>query len=112
MADDPAMLRLLAATEAAGSKLVIIGDHRQIGAVGQAGASKPWLPVTEAVCTSLQRTSVRPTPMSAPCWPSCGRGSRKSRHLVCRARAGQGRTGLGAGARSDGRRLGGRRRRR
>ena len=34
MADDPAMLRLLAATEAAGSKLVMIGDHRQIGAVG------------------------------------------------------------------------------
>ena len=38
MADDPAMLRLLAATEAAGSKLVIIGDHRQIGAVGPGGS--------------------------------------------------------------------------
>ena len=38
MADDPAMLRLLAATEAAGrGKVVIIGDHRQIGAVGPAG---------------------------------------------------------------------------
>ena len=38
MADDPAMLRLLVATEAAGSKLVIIGDHRQIGAVGPGGS--------------------------------------------------------------------------
>ncbi len=32
------MLRLLAATEAAGSKLVIIGDHRQVGAVGPGGS--------------------------------------------------------------------------
>ena len=38
MTDDPAMLRLLAATEVAGSKLVIIGDHRQIGAVGPGGS--------------------------------------------------------------------------
>ncbi len=38
MADDPAMLRLLAANEAAGSKLVIIGDHRQVGAVGPGGS--------------------------------------------------------------------------
>ncbi len=38
MTDDPAMLRLLAATEAAGAKLVIIGDHRQLGAVGPGGS--------------------------------------------------------------------------
>jgi ATP-dependent exoDNAse (exonuclease V) alpha subunit len=38
MADDPNMLRLLAATEAAGSKLIIIGDHRQLGAVGPGGS--------------------------------------------------------------------------
>jgi hypothetical protein len=38
MADDPAMLRLLVATEAAGSKLVIVGDHHQIGAVGPGGS--------------------------------------------------------------------------
>ena len=38
MTDDPAMLRLLAATEAAGSKLVIMGDHRQLGAVGPGGS--------------------------------------------------------------------------
>lgn len=38
MADDPATLRLLAATEAAGSKLVVVGDHRQLGAVGPGGS--------------------------------------------------------------------------
>ncbi len=38
MTDDPAMLRLLAATEAGSSKLVIVGDHRQIGAVGPGGS--------------------------------------------------------------------------
>ena len=38
MTDDPNMLRLLVATEAAGSKLVIIGDHRQLGAVGPGGS--------------------------------------------------------------------------
>jgi conjugative relaxase-like TrwC/TraI family protein len=38
MTDDPNMLRLLAATEAAKSKLIIIGDHRQLGAVGPGGS--------------------------------------------------------------------------
>ena len=38
MTDDPAMLRLLAATETAGSKLVVVGDHRQVGAVGPGGS--------------------------------------------------------------------------
>ena len=38
MTDDPSMLRLLAATEAAGSKLIILGDHRQLGAVGPGGS--------------------------------------------------------------------------
>ncbi len=38
MCDDPAMLRLLSTAEAAGSKLIIIGDHRQLGAVGPGGS--------------------------------------------------------------------------
>ncbi|HET6873484.1 MAG TPA: MobF family relaxase, partial [Acidimicrobiales bacterium] len=38
MTDDPNMLRLLAETEAAGSKLIIVGDHRQLGAVGPGGS--------------------------------------------------------------------------
>jgi conjugative relaxase-like TrwC/TraI family protein len=38
MTDDPNTLRLLVATEAAGSKLIVIGDHRQLGAVGPGGS--------------------------------------------------------------------------
>jgi len=38
MCDDPAMLRLLAASEMAGAKLIIVGDHRQLGAVGSGGS--------------------------------------------------------------------------
>jgi hypothetical protein len=38
MCDDPAVLRLLTETEAAGAKLIIVGDHRQLGAVGPGGS--------------------------------------------------------------------------
>ena len=37
MADDPSMLRLLSAAEAAGAKVILVGDHRQLGAVGPGG---------------------------------------------------------------------------
>jgi ATP-dependent exoDNAse (exonuclease V) alpha subunit len=37
MADDPSVLCLLAATETAGSKVVLVGDHLQLGAVGPGG---------------------------------------------------------------------------
>ena len=55
MTDDPAMLRLLAATEAASSKLVIIGDHRQIGAVGPGGSLEALVSRRTATgCTCLR----------------------------------------------------------
>jgi hypothetical protein len=38
MTDDPALLRLLMAADTAGAKTVLVGDHRQLGAVGPAGA--------------------------------------------------------------------------
>jgi len=38
LADDPSVLRLLAAAETAGAKVVIVGDHRQLGAVGLGGS--------------------------------------------------------------------------
>jgi conjugative relaxase-like TrwC/TraI family protein len=43
MTDDPAMLRLLAAAESAGSKVILVGDHRQIGAVGPGGSLEALL---------------------------------------------------------------------
>jgi hypothetical protein len=38
LADDPSVLHLLAAAETAGAKVVMVGDHRQLGAVGPAGS--------------------------------------------------------------------------
>lgn len=37
MADDKAMLKLLAAVDIAGAKAIVIGDHHQLGAVGPGG---------------------------------------------------------------------------
>jgi len=38
MTDDVGLARLAAHTEAAGAKLIVVGDHRQLGAVGPGGA--------------------------------------------------------------------------
>lgn len=38
LADDPSVLRLLAAAETAGAKVIMVGDHRQLGAVGPGGS--------------------------------------------------------------------------
>jgi hypothetical protein len=38
LADDWSVLRLLAAAETAGSKVIMVGDHRQLGAVGPGGS--------------------------------------------------------------------------
>jgi conjugative relaxase-like TrwC/TraI family protein len=38
MTDDPALLRLLVEADTAGAKTILVGDHRQLGAIGPAGA--------------------------------------------------------------------------
>src|SRR5207244_1124536 len=43
MTDDPAMLRLLTAADIAGAKVVLVGDHRQLDAVGPGGAFRAVL---------------------------------------------------------------------
>src|SRR6266540_236119 len=43
MTDDPAMLRLLTACEIAEAKVVLVGDHRQLGPVGPGGALRALL---------------------------------------------------------------------
>src|SRR5207302_1250646 len=43
MTDDPAMLRLLTAADLAGAKVVMVGDHRQLDAVGSGGALRAVL---------------------------------------------------------------------
>jgi conjugative relaxase-like TrwC/TraI family protein len=43
MTDDPAMLRLLTAADLSGAKVVLVGDHRQLDAVGPGGALRAVL---------------------------------------------------------------------
>ena len=43
MTDDPAMLRLLTSADLAGAKVVMVGDHRQLDAVGPGGALRAVL---------------------------------------------------------------------
>jgi len=43
MTDDPALLRLLTAAQIAGAKLVMVGDDRQLGAIGPGGALRALL---------------------------------------------------------------------
>ena len=43
MTDDPAMLRLLTAADLVGAKVVMVGDHRQLDAVGPGGALRAVL---------------------------------------------------------------------
>ena len=43
MVDDPTMLRLLTAAEISGSKVIIVGDHHQLGAVGPGGGLEALL---------------------------------------------------------------------
>jgi hypothetical protein len=52
MTDDPAMLRLLAASERAGSKVILVGDHRQNGCrrTGRQPRSSPRPPHRRGAC--------------------------------------------------------------
>jgi hypothetical protein len=43
MTDDPALLRLLTACQVAGAKVVLVGDHRQLGPVGPGGSLRALL---------------------------------------------------------------------
>ena len=70
LTDDADLLRLVAHVEAAGAKLVLVGDDRQLGAVGPGELSAPWWPGTRVPCTPSARTAARPTPKSERCWPS------------------------------------------
>ncbi len=74
MTDDPNMLRLLAAAEAAGSKLIIVGDHRQLGAVGPGG--------------SLQALAIRHTGSVHALRENVRQSDREERTMLAQLRAG------------------------
>ena len=61
MTDDPDLGRLLAAVERAGAKLVMIGDDRQLGAVGPGGGLGALRRRQLGGCGSSPTTSARPT---------------------------------------------------
>ena len=113
MADDPAMLRLLAATEAAGSKLVIVGDHRQIGAVGPGGSLEALVSRHRGGVHLLTENVRQADPDERAVLAELRAGEvDKAVNWYAQHAAGQGRAGPRGGARPDGRRLGKRRRRR
>ena len=52
MTDDPAVLRLLTEAAPARAKVVLVGDHRQLGAVGPGGVWKALAERHRTPCTS------------------------------------------------------------
>ncbi|MBI2709807.1 MAG: AAA family ATPase [Actinobacteria bacterium] len=76
MADDQAMLQLLAAVDVAGAKAVIVGDHRQLDAVEAGGGLEAPSTGTGPRSTSSTRTSASTNPPSVA--PSSGCATARS----------------------------------
>ena len=75
MTDDVDLVRLNAYVEAAGAKLVLTGDHRQLGPVGPAEPSEPSCAATLTLFTTWPRTAASTTPKSAEHWKRYGTGT-------------------------------------
>ena len=87
MTDDPDMLRLLSETEAAGSKLIIVGDHRQLGAVGPGGSLQALVARHQGSVHALRENVRQADPEErAIAGPATRRQRRTSGQLVCRTR--------------------------
>jgi len=72
MAADRDVAFLLDQARLAGSKVVMVGDDRQLGAVSVGGPWGPWSNATAGSCTPSTRTSdSAPTPNGRP-WPNFG----------------------------------------
>ena len=72
MTSDAELAKLLGAVVASGARAIVVGDYRQLDAVGPGGASKPWPAVTAVVSLPLPRTYASRTPPSATPSTSCG----------------------------------------
>ena len=74
MTADADVGRLFAAVEASGSKLVAVGDFRQLDAVApRAVPSKPWRPATPATCGRSRTTCASATQPASHTRPPPGR---------------------------------------
>ena len=72
MTDDVDLVRLSAYVEAAGAKLVLTGDHHQLGRSGRVELSVPWWPATLTLFTTWPRTAASTTPENAKPSKRCG----------------------------------------
>jgi conjugative relaxase-like TrwC/TraI family protein len=61
MTDDPDLVVLLAHVETADAKVVLVGDHRQLGPSAPAERWRPWSTGTGTRSRSCMRTCARPT---------------------------------------------------
>ena len=75
MTDDVDLVRLTAYVESAGAKLVLTGDHHQLGPSAPGERSVPWWPVTPAPSTTWPRTAASTTPQSVTPWRPCATGT-------------------------------------
>ncbi|MGI8777629.1 MAG: AAA family ATPase [Acidimicrobiales bacterium] len=70
MSEDKMLLALLGAARAR-AKVVMVGDHRQLGEVGAGTASRRWSGASGRRCTSWATTSASMILPSASPWPTC-----------------------------------------
>jgi AAA domain len=112
MTDDPNMLRLLTETEAAGSKLIVVGDHRQLGAVGPGGSLGALVNRHDSSVHALRENVRQADPQERRILAHLRWQRRTGGQLVRRTRSDHHREQSRPGPRSDRRRLGQRRRRR
>ncbi len=112
MADDANLARLVLAVERTGASLVLVGDHRQLAAVGPGGALTGTAPTPPRPRrhTARQHPPTRPRRTPRP-RRTAPRLRRRRRRLVRGRRTYPHRTDAGRHARGDGRRLGRRHRR-
>jgi len=90
MTDDIDLARLVTQVQLAGAKLVVVGDHRQLGALGPGGALAALVAGIPAPSTTWSTTAARPTRGNATSWSSCVTGSSPGRSTGTRSGAGSG----------------------
>jgi len=91
MTDDIDLARLVTEVQLAGAKLVVVGDHRQLGALGPGGALAALVAGIPAPSTTWSTTAARSTRGNATSWSSCVTVRSAGRSTGTRSGAGSGR---------------------
>jgi len=90
MTDDIDLARLVTEAQLAGAKLVVVGDHRQLGALGPGGALAALVAGIPAPSTTWSTTAARSTRGNATSWSSCVTVRSAGRSTGTRSGAGSG----------------------